>query len=50
MRLDSDCFLVALGCHGHAFHGHAFHGSQVQPDVRTVEGSLLEREWLARLS
>jgi tRNA U38,U39,U40 pseudouridine synthase TruA len=45
MRLDSDRFLVALGC-----HGHAFHGSQVQPDVRTVEGSLLEREWLARLS
>ena len=37
MRLDSDRFLVALG-----YHGHAFHGSQVQPDVRTVEGSLFQ--------
>ena len=35
--MDSDRFLVALG-----YHGHAFHGSQVQPDVRTVEGSLLQ--------
>ncbi len=35
--MDSDRFLVALG-----YHGHAFHGSQVQPDVRTVEGSLIQ--------
>ena len=41
--MDSDRFLVALG-----YHGHAFHGSQVQPDVRTVEGSI--RQALQRLS
>ncbi|MEE2625021.1 MAG: hypothetical protein VYD50_02055 [Candidatus Thermoplasmatota archaeon] len=33
--MQSDRFLVALG-----YHGHAFHGSQIQPEVRTVEGSL----------
>ena len=27
--------MVAVG-----YHGHAFHGSQIQPDVRTVEGSI----------
>ena len=41
--MDSDRFLVALG-----YHGHAFHGSQIQPDVRTVEGSI--RQALQRLS
>jgi len=28
--------MVALG-----YHGDAFHGSQVQPDIRTVEGALI---------
>ena len=32
----SDRFLVAVG-----YHGHKFHGSQIQPDVGTVEGSLI---------
>ncbi len=32
----SDRFLVAIG-----YHGHKFHGSQIQPDVGTVEGSLI---------
>jgi len=41
--LPSDRFLVAVG-----YHGHAFHGSQVQPDVRTVEGSM--RQALQRLT
>ena len=27
--------MVAVG-----YHGHSFHGSQIQPDVRTVEGSI----------
>ena len=33
----SDRFLVAIG-----YHGHMFHGSQVQKDVGTVEGSLIQ--------
>jgi len=33
--MDSDRFMVAIG-----YHGHSFHGSQIQPDVRTVEGAL----------
>ncbi len=41
--MDSDRFLVALG-----YHGHSFHGSQIQPEVRTVEGSL--RQALRRLT
>ena len=34
--MDSDRVMVALG-----YHGDAFHGSQVQPDIRTVEGALI---------
>ena len=41
--MDSDRFLVAIG-----YHGHAFHGSQIQPEVRTVEGSM--RNALRRLT
>ena len=41
--MQSDRFLVAIG-----YHGHAFHGSQIQPDVRTVEGSM--RQALQRLT
>ena len=33
----SDRFLVAIG-----YHGNMFHGSQVQKDVGTVEGSLIQ--------
>ena len=33
--MESDRFMVAVG-----YHGHSFHGSQIQPDVRTVEGSI----------
>ena len=33
----SDRFLVAIG-----YHGNSFHGSQVQKDVGTVEGSLIQ--------
>tara|TARA_B000000460_G_scaffold91936_1_gene64323 strand:- start:268 stop:657 length:390 start_codon:yes stop_codon:yes gene_type:complete len=33
--LESDRVMVAFG-----YHGDAFHGSQVQPLIRTVEGSL----------
>lgn len=33
--MQRDRFMVAVG-----YHGHAFHGSQIQPDVRTVEGSI----------
>tara|TARA_B100000686_G_scaffold354221_1_gene463337 strand:- start:3033 stop:3938 length:906 start_codon:yes stop_codon:yes gene_type:complete len=35
--------MVAVG-----YHGHAFHGSQIQPEVRTVEGSI--RQALRRLT
>ena len=35
MPLESDRVMVAFG-----YHGDAFHGSQVQPGIRTVEGSL----------
>ena len=34
---QSNRFLIAIG-----YHGDAFHGSQIQPDVRTVEGSLVQ--------
>ncbi len=33
----SDRLLVAIG-----YHGHKFHGSQIQPDVGTLEGSLIK--------
>ena len=33
--MESDRVMVAFG-----YHGDAFHGSQVQPGIRTVEGSL----------
>ena len=33
--MDSDRFLVAIG-----YRGDTFHGSQIQPNVRTVQGSL----------
>ena len=39
----SDRFLVAIG-----YHGNSFHGSQIQPEVRTVEGSI--RQALRRLN
>jgi len=35
--LETDRFLVALG-----YHGRSFHGSQRQPDIKTVEGSLIQ--------
>jgi len=35
--LASDCFLVAIG-----YHGKNFHGSQIQPNVRTVQGVLID--------
>ena len=35
--LVSDCFLVAIG-----YHGNLFHGSQIQPNIRTVQGALVE--------
>ena len=41
--MDCDRYLVALG-----YHGHSFHGSQIQPEVRTVEGSM--RQALRRLT
>jgi len=41
--LQSDRYVVAIG-----YHGHAFHGSQIQPEVRTVEGSI--RQALIRLT
>ena len=36
-RLETDRILVAIG-----YHGRSFHGSQRQPDIRTVEGSLIQ--------
>lgn len=33
--MDSDRFLVAIG-----YRGDTFHGSQIQPNVRTVQGSI----------
>ncbi|MDP7002489.1 MAG: hypothetical protein QF911_02810 [Candidatus Thalassarchaeaceae archaeon] len=41
--MASDRFMVAIG-----YHGNSFHGSQIQPEVRTVEGSL--RQALRRLT
>ena len=35
--VESNRFITAIG-----YHGDAFHGSQIQPDVRTVEGSLIQ--------
>jgi len=35
--IDSNRYLISIG-----YHGNAFHGSQIQPDVRTVEGSLVQ--------
>ena len=35
--LTRDCFLVAIG-----YHGKNFHGSQIQPKVRTVQGTLID--------
>lgn len=35
--VGSSRYLISIG-----YHGDAFHGSQIQPDVRTVEGSLVQ--------
>ena len=34
---DQRLFLVAIG-----YHGKNFHGSQIQPKVRTVQGTLID--------